>query len=112
VHNRRTHQVVLRPAPLHILARQVKALKDAESAHVAAKEKGAAHHALGETFGTKKARAAIRAAERNKVDVTAMEGVIGHLVDSIEKNTEALPTQGAWSCRMHILTISSFNLHR
>lgn len=49
---------------------------------------------LGETFGTKKAKAAIRAQERNRVDVDAMRGVAGHLQDRIQENTESLPTLG------------------
>lgn len=40
-------------------------------------------NALGETFGTKKAKSQIRSDERNKVDVVAMEGIKGHLMDSI-----------------------------
>lgn len=39
--------------------------------------------ALGETFGTRKAKSQIKAEERNKVDVAAMEGVKGHLLGSI-----------------------------
>jgi DNA-directed RNA polymerase I subunit RPA49 len=50
---------------------------------------------LGKTFGTKKAKAAITAHERNKVDVSAMEGVAGVLQDRIDEGTENLPSQGA-----------------
>lgn len=53
-----------------------------------------ARNTLGITFGTKKAQKAIRAAERDKVDVAAMEGVTGHLQESIEANTVALPSKG------------------
>jgi DNA-directed RNA polymerase I subunit RPA49 len=97
VHNRRTQTTVFRPVPLHVLSQRVKALKGLEHAPVFAKERLEARAALGETFGTKKVRAAIQATERNKVDVKAMEGVMGYLVDRIEKNTETLPTEGA--CR-------------
>ncbi len=38
---------------------------------------------LGEVFGTRKAKSQIRAEERNRVDVGAMEGVRGHLMESI-----------------------------
>jgi DNA-directed RNA polymerase I subunit RPA49 len=38
---------------------------------------------LGEAFGTRKAQNQIKAEERNRVDVSAMEGVKGHLMDSI-----------------------------
>ena len=43
--------------------------------------------ALGETFGTRKAKSQIKAEERNKVDVAAMEGVKGHLLGSIVERT-------------------------
>lgn len=56
---------------------------------------------LGETFGTKKAQSAIRAAERNRVDVDAMRGVAMHLQDRIQENTESLPTQGAFAAPSH-----------
>jgi DNA-directed RNA polymerase I subunit RPA49 len=39
---------------------------------------------LGEAFGTRKAKSQIRAAERGKVNATAMEGVREHLMDSVE----------------------------
>lgn len=38
---------------------------------------------LGEAFGTRKAKTQIKAEERNKVDVGAMQGVKGHLMESI-----------------------------
>lgn len=44
---------------------------------------------LGETFGTKKAKSQIRADERNKVDVVAMESIKGHLIDTIAEGEKA-----------------------
>ena len=55
----------------------------------------ALRNSLGEAFGTKKAKAAIRARERNRVDVDAMKDVAGHLQDTITQNTDTLPTAGA-----------------
>ena len=43
---------------------------------------------------TKKALKNIRARERNQVDVSAMEGVAGHIQASIEANSRGLPTTG------------------
>ncbi|KAJ2923265.1 hypothetical protein H1R20_g13827, partial [Candolleomyces eurysporus] len=51
-----------------------------------------AKNALGDTFGTKKAKAAIRAQERNHVDISAMAGVMGHVMDSIQKGAQGLMT--------------------
>ena len=99
MHNTRTRKTIFRPAPLHVLTREVKALKNTEPAPVTVKERLEARAALGHSFGTKKAQAAIRAQERNKVDVNAMQGVMEHVVDGIEKGVEALPTQGELSPR-------------
>ncbi|KAH7920228.1 RNA polymerase I associated factor, A49-like protein [Leucogyrophana mollusca] len=93
VHNKRTGTTTLREAPLHLLAHDVKALKGADPAAVSALQRPEARAALGETFGTKKAKLAIRAQERNRVDVGAMQGVAGHLQESIQRNTQALPTK-------------------
>jgi DNA-directed RNA polymerase I subunit RPA49 len=85
---------VLRPAPLHLLTRRVKALKCDVQEESSALQWQEARAALGVTFGTKKAKASIRARERNRVDVAAMESAVGHLQDRIEMNTESLPTKG------------------
>ena len=79
---------------MHILTRQVKALKKMKPIQVSTEERMEQRNTLGETFGTKKAKAAIRAQERNRVDIDAMKRVAGHLQDRIEENTGSLPTQG------------------
>lgn len=94
MHNKRTGTTTLRPAPLHLLTHQVKALKGFKPGPVSTQQRMEARATLGEAFGTKKAKADIRARERNKVDVSAMEGVAEHLQDRIEQSTGALPTQG------------------
>ncbi|KAI0632958.1 RNA polymerase I associated factor A49-like protein [Trametes polyzona] len=92
VHDKRTNTTTLRPVPLHILTRQVKALKNLRPIEVSTEERMAQRNNLGEAFGTKKAKAAIRARERNRVDIDAMKNVAGHLQDTIMQNTETLPT--------------------
>ncbi|OSD00005.1 RNA polymerase I associated factor A49-like protein [Trametes coccinea BRFM310] len=92
VHDKRTNTTTLRPVPLHILTRQVKALKNLRPIEVSTEERMQQRNNLGETFGTKKAKAAIRARERNRVDIDAMKNVAGHLQDTIMQNTESLPT--------------------
>jgi DNA-directed RNA polymerase I subunit RPA49 len=52
---------------------------------------------LGEAFGTRKAKSQIRAEERNRVDVSAMEGVKGHLMESIGE-TEVVERGEARHC--------------
>ena len=96
IRDKTANKVVIREAPLHILARQVKSLKSLDSLAITLESQThvEAKNTLGDAFGSKKAQAAIRAKERNRVDVTAMEGVAGHLQDRIEANTENLPTKG------------------
>ncbi|KAF9649737.1 RNA polymerase I associated factor, A49-like protein [Thelephora ganbajun] len=93
VHDKRTGKTIFRPAPLHILTRQVKRLKSVQPTPVAVAQRTEARNALGATFGTKKAQAAIRAQERNKIDIDAMKSVTGKLQSTIEGNTTNLPTQ-------------------
>ena len=96
VHDKRTNTTTLRPVPLHVLARQVKATKNLKPIEVSTEERMELRNNLGEAFGTKKAKAAIRARERNRVDIDAMKAVAGHLQDTIMQNTDTLPTAGAF----------------
>ncbi|KAF8630259.1 hypothetical protein AX17_005445 [Amanita inopinata Kibby_2008] len=96
VYDRATGSVKVLPAPQtpHILTRTVKALKAIPPASApSALVYRDARNLLGETFGTKKAKAAIRAQERNHIDVSAMEGVMDFVVDGIEKGSSGLMTQ-------------------
>ena len=99
VHDKRTGKTIFRPAPLHILTRQVKRLKGIQPGPVTVAQRIEARNALGATFGTKKAQAAIRARERNKIDIDAMKAVTGNLQSTIEGNTTNLPTQGKFHIR-------------
>jgi hypothetical protein len=94
VHDRQANTITFRSAPLYDLTRTVKALKNLEPQAVSQAQRGQARNVLGETFGTKKAKAAIRAAERNRVDVTAMKDVQDFVVESVRGGTSALPTKG------------------
>ncbi|KAF9078296.1 Rpa49 subunit specific to nuclear RNA polymerase I [Rhodocollybia butyracea] len=77
----------------YILTRTVKALKSITPADASALAYREARTALGETFGTKKAKAAIRAQERNRVDVGAMQGVMQHVIEGIDEKAEGLLTK-------------------
>jgi DNA-directed RNA polymerase I subunit RPA49 len=77
------------------LSHTVKALKSLPSSEDPSKPQYLeAKTALGEAFGTKKQKANIRAKERNKIDVNAMEGVMGYVMDSIDKGAGGLMTAG------------------
>ncbi|PPQ90265.1 hypothetical protein CVT25_013090 [Psilocybe cyanescens] len=95
VRNTKTGTISILPASKspHILTHTVKALKSiVPSAAPSKTEYLEAKTTLGETFGTKKQKATIRAKERNRIDVSAMEGVMGYVMDSIEKGAEGLMT--------------------
>ncbi|KAK7688536.1 hypothetical protein QCA50_008074 [Cerrena zonata] len=93
IYDKRTGKTTFRPAPIHILTRQVKALKNLKPIEVSVDERIRLRNNLGETFGTKKAKAAIRAQERKRIDVDAIQGVASHLQSRIEENTVNLPTK-------------------
>ncbi|KAG9101536.1 DNA-directed RNA polymerase I subunit rpa49 [Ceratobasidium sp. 370] len=93
VHDRKDNTITFRPAPLYDLTRTVKALKNLEPQAVSQAQRTQARNVLGEAFGTKKAKAAIRAAERNRVDVAAMKDVQDFVVESVRDGTSALPTK-------------------
>lgn len=97
VRNKCTGTISLLPSAKspHILTRTVKALKSLPSLAAPSKlEYLDAKNTLGETFGTKKQKANIKAQQRNKIDVGAMEGVMDHLMNSIEKGAQGLLTAG------------------
>ncbi|KAH9054896.1 RNA polymerase I associated factor A49-like protein [Lactarius vividus] len=93
LHRPGSSKLILHPTPLYLMSRQVKALRNFEPIEPGTSERLHARNVLGEAFGTKKAKAAIRAHERNKVDVSMMEAVADMLQDRIEEGTENLPTQ-------------------
>ncbi|CAE6459776.1 unnamed protein product [Rhizoctonia solani] len=95
IHNRKDNTITFRHVPLYDLTRTVKALKKLEPQAVSQAQRMQARNALGEAFGTKKAKAAIKAAERNRVDVGAMKDVQDFVVDSVRGGTSALPTKDA-----------------
>ncbi|KAH0579643.1 DNA-directed RNA polymerase I subunit rpa49 [Termitomyces sp. J132] len=94
VHNRRTSTLRILPVAKtpYILTRTVKALKSIPVSAPSQHEYRQARNVLGETFGTKKAKANIRAQERNRVDVSAMQGVMDHLQQGIDKGAVGLMT--------------------
>lgn len=94
IYDKRTGTATFRPAPVQILTRQVKALRNLKPIEVSVDERMRLRNTLGETFGTKKAKAAIRAHERKRIDVDAIQGIADHLQQRIEENTVSLPSKG------------------
>jgi DNA-directed RNA polymerase I subunit RPA49 len=91
VRNKSTNQLHVSIAPLYVLGLDIKGAHGLGNAQ-SSSDYNVARNRLGEAFGTKKAKASIRAAERNKVDITAMSGVSGHLQEGIQSRTDALPS--------------------
>ncbi|KAL0952487.1 hypothetical protein HGRIS_006751 [Hohenbuehelia grisea] len=81
------------PTRLHVLSHAVKSLKSLPTPPPTALPYLEARNALGETFGTKKAKSQMRARERQKVDVDAVKGAVSHLVEGIEKGVEGLASK-------------------
>jgi DNA-directed RNA polymerase I subunit RPA49 len=94
LHRPGSSKLILQPTPVYPIARQIKALKNFKPAEPESAVYFQAPSMLGKAFGTRKAKAAIQAYERNKVDVSAMKDVAGMLQDLIDEGTENLPTQG------------------
>ncbi|KAG6868782.1 hypothetical protein C0993_010709 [Termitomyces sp. T159_Od127] len=94
VHNKRNSTLNILPTAKtpYILTRTVKSLKSISASTPSQHEYRHARNVLGETFGTKKAKASIRAQERNRVDVSAMEGVMNHLQQGIDRGAAGLLT--------------------
>jgi DNA-directed RNA polymerase I subunit RPA49 len=93
IRNRRTNQLIIRPAPLFLVGHHVKSIKALDPASQMLSEYVQARNQLGKAFGTKKAQAAINRVERNKVDVKALAGVSEILQQTIKSKTDILPTE-------------------
>lgn len=75
VYNKRTNQAQLIPSPAHIIAPTLKRLKHLStiSAPTDNENRAIQRDALGTAFGSKRAKANIRAAERSKIDVSSAD---------------------------------------
>lgn len=75
-------------APLYLMSHRAKRLRQAALTNASMKDDyRARRNDLGEVFGTRKAKTMIRAEERNKIDVNAMQGVKGHLMETIGESS-------------------------
>lgn len=99
VYDKTSKKVRLYWAPAHLMSRTVRALKSRTKSSTIIDPQTqyrAARNQLGETFGSRKSIKAIRAAERNEVDVSALNGVVNHVQNGIDVGTSALPSQGPY----------------
>lgn len=111
VYDKSAKKVKLYQAPTHLMSRTVKALKNRTKATPSLSEKALYRQQrtdLGQAFGSKKALAAIRATERNEIDVSAMQGVTSHVQHDIDAGTVALPSQGVYRLYCQLGRVISF----
>ncbi|KAJ3021056.1 DNA-directed RNA polymerase I subunit rpa49 [Thoreauomyces humboldtii] len=92
VFDRTTKQLTLRETELVHLTTTVKSMKHHEAKHIGEKNM-LARNALGEAFGTKKRRQAIRAYEKNQVDVGGLTEVADVIKGAIDVKAALLPTR-------------------
>ncbi|PRT53903.1 DNA-directed RNA polymerase I subunit RPA49 [Wickerhamiella sorbophila] len=92
----KTGKIRLVEAPVHSVSSHVKDRRELEDKTVirqASVLRWEQRTALGEAFGTKKAKAAITDAARNRLDADMLEGFEGAIVDSVKDATSSLPSK-------------------
>ncbi|KAI8816472.1 RNA polymerase I associated factor, A49-like protein [Fimicolochytrium jonesii] len=92
VFDKNTKKLTLKEADVFHLSTTVKTLKRHESKHIGEKN-WIARNALGEAFGTKKRKQAIRALEKNQVDVGGLSSVADVIKTAIDEKTASMPTR-------------------
>ncbi|CAO3667822.1 unnamed protein product [Umbelopsis vinacea] len=93
VYDKKDNTITLQEAPVINMHRTVKALKGLKSQATAKNSFLEAKNALGDTFGTKKARQQIRSAERNEVKAEALGlDVVSTMQNEIDEAAQAVPT--------------------
>ncbi|OAV92855.1 hypothetical protein, variant [Puccinia triticina 1-1 BBBD Race 1] len=94
VHHASAGKLTLFPTQLYHLRPVVKQLRDADEKRVSEQptDNYAARSTLGTTFGTKKARRAIQAAARNKVDPETMTHLERQITTAIAEDSSCLPS--------------------
>lgn len=90
-----SNSVTLHPSPLYHIHPHLNtpAHSSANLTHQSQQERLQARNALGDAFGTKKAKKAIKEAERNNVDIETMANVAGYIQQDISTNTDILPSR-------------------
>ncbi|OLL26991.1 DNA-directed RNA polymerase I subunit rpa49 [Neolecta irregularis DAH-3] len=86
-----TKDLKLVPTPMFVMNRTI---KDLQSAHKKPSKTSYVdqRNALGETFGTKKSRLAIKSELSNQVDSTSLSKLADTIIDNVKTATENLPS--------------------
>ncbi|KAI9091294.1 RNA polymerase I associated factor, A49-like protein [Phlyctochytrium arcticum] len=92
VYDKKSQQLSLQEAEVFRVDTIVKSLKHHVSRHVGEKNT-LARNTLGEAFGTRKRRQAIKALEKNEVDVAGLAEVEDAIKETIDEKSMGLPTR-------------------
>ncbi|GAB5589905.1 DNA-directed RNA polymerase I subunit rpa49 [Umbelopsis nana] len=93
VYDKKDNSVTLQEAPVINMHRTVKALKGMKNQITAHNSFLEAKNALGDTFGTKKARQQIKSMERNEVKAESLaQDVVSTMQQEIDVAAQAVPT--------------------
>ncbi|KAK9456787.1 RNA polymerase I associated factor, A49-like protein [Dipodascopsis uninucleata] len=97
IYDPKTETISLSHAPVINASSSIKAYKKKEFAAIrqANVQNRLQRNALGEAFGTKRAKKAIGDLERNKIEVEKLESFTDSIVDNIKTTTASLPTAEA-----------------
>nr|KAJ3421555.1 DNA-directed RNA polymerase I subunit rpa49 [Polyrhizophydium stewartii] len=95
-----TGVVTLREADTLSMTPIVKAQKLNHQSRTIAEKNMTARNQLGEAFGTKKRKQAIRALEKNQVDVSGLQAVAHKISEKIEETSALLPAKAEIDSKM------------
>ncbi|KAI9173111.1 DNA-directed RNA polymerase I subunit rpa49 [Blastocladiella emersonii ATCC 22665] len=90
--NRKTGRVRLVPSPVVHVEPKYKTVVATAAERVDKSRIVAARNALGEAFGNKKAKTAIRAIEKNRINADALDVAAGELQANVTESLEFIPT--------------------
>ncbi|GAO50087.1 Rpa49 subunit specific to nuclear RNA polymerase I [Saitoella complicata NRRL Y-17804] len=93
IYDKSTNKVEIVPAPHVHVTRTVKALKNISRDDKGRQQYREARNALGEAFGTKKAKQAIKSQDANKVEASTLDNVADAIVSDVKAATKNMPTK-------------------
>jgi len=102
VYDASTGQVKIIDATLLTMRTEVKAFQTLTSPIKVEQSYAERRNILGETFGTKKVKQAIRAIERNQIDVTTLKPIAGLIEDTIITKAEEIPSMEEITLEMQL----------
>lgn len=93
VYNKQLDTVVFHESPLVQLETHVKRFKGIQDQELIGVKNIEARNLLGQTFGTRKKRMAIKAVQENKIEIDSVEHIASAIQDNIQRNIASIPTR-------------------